>query len=342
MNQDKKVITLKDVAKLAGVSTATASLALSGDARVNIKTKQKVKEVASKLNYIPNEIGRSLRVNKTDTIALVFPSSANNAFNHPYFINLVEGIMTELTKKGYHLMLSTTMNDSEEYTSYEKILRNKRADGIILWPSNVQDKNILKILESNIPFVYLNKWHFDDVLSVTRDEEQGAYMITQHLLNSGRSNIVHLTGDINLQVSIDRLEGYKQALSDKQLLYKKENVINGDFTKDFGAHAVEQLIKKGIKFDAIYAANDMMAIGAMEALKQLGMRVPQDVSVAGYDNIEMASYVDPPITTAYHSLKEQGKIAAETIIHAVEGKEIKQRQVVLPAKMIIRESTTAF
>ncbi len=175
-------VTIKDVANLAGFSTATVSLALSGDPRVNVKTKKLVEDAAVKLNYIPNEIGRSLRARKTETIAFIIPNTSHHVFKHPYFSQLLEGINEVLDTCNYNLLLSTTPSEKDEAAAYDKILKNRRVDGIILSSASVKDRTILRMVESGFPVVYLGKWHHEHVLTVERNDFGGAYLATEHLI----------------------------------------------------------------------------------------------------------------------------------------------------------------
>lgn len=332
-------LTLKDLAKIVGVSPATASLALSGDPRVNIKTKEMVEEAARRLNYVPNEIGRSLRAKKAETIALIFPNTPHNAFSHPYFVELLEGITDVLVQKGFHLLVSTAPTEKDEQAAYDKIMMNRRADGIILWPASINDSNVSRIVESGFPVVYLGKWHHNDVITVERDDFGGAYLATEHLLKTGRTKIAHITGPLEYQVSIDRLEGYKKAIEDYKVLYDPSIVVSKDYTMESGVEAIHELMKRNISFDGLFSSNDRMAIGAMKALDLEGIKIPEEVAIVGCDDIEMASMTVPALTTIHQSLHEIGKVAATKIISLLSGQEVGAYQTTIPAKLIIRDSS---
>ncbi|KRF34555.1 LacI family DNA-binding transcriptional regulator [Paenibacillus sp. Soil787] len=334
-------ITLKDIARVAGVSTATASLALAGDSRVNIKTKQLVEDVAQRLKYVPNEIGRSLRAKKAETIALIFPNTPHNAFTHPYFVSLLEGISEVLVQHNFHLLVSTSRSEIDESAAYDKILRNRRADGIILWPASIKDRNIVKIIESDFPVVYLGKWHHDEIITVERDEFGGAYMATEHLLKLGHKRIVHITGPLEYQVSVDRLDGYKQALQDHRVLYDPSLVIEKDYTMESGRSAIVKLREDKVSYDAVFAGNDMMAIGAIKQLQKCGISVPGDIAVVGCDNIDMAAILDPALTTIYQPMQQIGVIAAEKLIALLTNQEVGEVQTVVPTRLIVRDSCGA-
>ncbi|HEY0828677.1 MAG TPA: LacI family DNA-binding transcriptional regulator [Bacilli bacterium] len=337
----KEYTRLKDIAKIADVSIATVSLSLAGDPRVNINTKKNILEVARSLKYVPNEIGRSLRAKKAETIALVFPNTPHNAFSHPYFVHLLEGITEVLVQNSLQLLLSTSPTEMDETMAYEQILRNRRADGIILWPASIKDRNILNIIESAFPVVYLGKWPNEEVITVTRDDLGGAYVATKHLLNSGRKRIVHISGPLEYQVSIDRLEGYKRALAEHNMLYDSSLIIEKDFTMEAGYDAAIQLDHHKVEYDAIFAGNDLMAIGAMKSIQKLGKSIPKDVAVVGYDNIEMANLMDPTLTTIHHSMRQIGTVAAEKLISMLNFKKIVEKQTTVPMRLIIRDSCGA-
>ncbi|THF72877.1 LacI family DNA-binding transcriptional regulator [Cohnella fermenti] len=329
-------VTLKDIARVAGVSTATASLALAGDPRVNVKTKRLVEEVAKRLNYVPNEIGRSLRAKKAETIAFIFPNSPHFAFTHPYFSQLLEGISEVLVENSFHLMLSVAPSEANESAAYDKILRNRRADGIILWPASIRDRNIMKIVESGFPVVYLGRWHHEEIATVEREDIGGAYKATDHLLKQGRKRIVHLSGPQEYQVSIDRLEGYKRALQEHKVLLDPAFVMEKDFSMEGGAEAVKELLASGMRFDAIFSANDRMAIGAMKELQESGIRIPEEVAIVGYDNIEMAAMMSPGLTTIDQPMKEIGRLAAAKMMAMLSEEDVGELRTVVPARLIIR------
>lgn len=333
-----RAITIKDVAKVAGVSPATVSLALSGDPRVNEKTRKLVREAADKLKYTPNEIGRSLRSQKTETIAFIIPNTSRHVFSHPYFAQLLEGITEVLDRHNYNLLLSTTPSEQEESVAYDKILRNRRADGIILSSASVKDRNLSRIVESGFPVVYLGKWFHDDVLTVERDDHGGAYLATEHLIRLGRKQIVHLSGPLDHQEAIDRLEGYKRALADNRILFDPALVIEKDFSRESGYAAGSELAGAGIPFDAVFAGNDLMAIGVLKAFMERKIRVPADVSVVGFDDIEMSTVVSPMLTTIHQPMKQIGMIAAEKLIAVLNRQEIAEKQTTVSTALIVRES----
>lgn len=333
-------VTLKDIARIAGISTATASLALSGDSRVNVKTKKMVEDVAKRMKYVPNEIGRSLRAKKAETIALVFPNTPHFAFSHPYFVQLLEGITEVVVKNSFHLLLSTAPSEEDASAAYDKILRNRRADGIILWPASIRDVNILRIVESGYPVVYLGKWHNDEIVTIEREDYGGAYKATEHLIKLGRKRIALVSGPHDYQVSIERLAGYKQALEDYRILFEPLLIIEKDFSMEAGAEAARELQASGISYDAIFAANDRMAIGAMKSLQDMGIAVPDDIAIVGYDNIEMTTMTNPTLTTMDQPMRQIGSLAAEKIISMINQEGIVTKQTVVPANLIIRDSSS--
>ncbi len=332
------IITMKDVARMAGVSPATVSLALSGDLRVNEKTRKSVEQVAEKLKYIPNEIGRSLRSRKTETIALIIPNTSHHVFSHPYFSHLLDGITEVLNRFNYNLLLSTNPNERDEEAAYEKVLRNRRADGVIIGSAPTKDKNLLRLIESGFPVVYLGKWFHDDVMTVERDDIGGAYAATAHLLKLGRRQIVHFSGPLNHQTGQDRLEGYRRALQDHSVLYNSALVHEKDFSMEAGYQGAVQLVDSGVPFDALFAGNDLMAMGALKFLQEKGIKVPDEVSLVGFDDIEMANMFHPTLTTVHQPMKRIGVIATEKLIAVLNGQEDGNKKTILTTELVIRES----
>lgn len=337
--KDKRKVTIRDVAKLAGVSPATVSLALGGDTRVNEKTRVHVLETVEKLQYTPNEIGRIMRSQKIGAIAFIIPNTSQHVFSHPYFSQLLEGMTEVLNRYSYNLLLSTTPSETEESVAYDKILRNRRADGIILSSASINDLNLLRVVESGFPVVYLGRWFHPDVLTVERDDFGGAYQATEHLIRLGRKRIIHISGPLDHQEALDRLEGYKQALNDNKLLFERELVIEKDFSRAAGYEAGKQLLKAERQFDAVFAGNDLMAIGVLKAFKERGVKVPEEVSIVGFDDIEMASVVSPMLTTVHQPMKQIGVLAAEKLMAVLNGQEVTEKQSKVTTELIVRESS---
>lgn len=331
-------ITIKDVAKLVGVSPATVSLALADDPRVNVKTKRLVTEAAAKLNYKPNEIGRSLRLQRTETVALIIPNTSHHVFSHPYYSQLLQGITEVLNAQGYNLILSLNPSEQELSAAYDKVLYNRRADGVIVSSASKNDRNMLRLIESDFPLVYLGRWHDHDILGVERDDIGGAFTATEHLIKLGCRRIAHISGPYDHQAGFDRLEGYKQALAQHGIAFNSALVIEKDFSLDSGYDAAAQLIDSGVAFDALFAGNDLMAIGAMKLFRQRGIRVPEDVALVGFDDIELASLVHPALTTIHQPMKEVGVIAAQKLLALLSGEQTEEKQSVVSTHLVVRES----
>jgi|HigsolmetaAR203D_1030402.scaffolds.fasta_scaffold00859_7 Transcriptional regulators len=338
MSKPRKRVTIRDVAKIAGVSPATVSLVLGGDPRVNEKTRKHVLDTVERLQYTPNEIGRIMRSQRIGAIAFIIPNTSSHVFSHPYFSQLLEGMTEVMNRYNYNLLISTTPNEKDEAVAYDKILRNRRADGIILSSASIHDDNLLRAADSGYPVVYLGKWFHPDVLTVERDDFGGAYQATEHLIKLGRRRIVHVSGPLDHQESLDRLEGYKQALADHKILFENEWLVEKDFSRESGYRAGMELVDAGIAFDAVFAGNDLMAIGLLKAFKERGIAVPRDVSLVGFDDIEMASVVSPQLTTVRQPMKLIGALAAEKLMNVLHGEPPGERRTKVTTELIIRES----
>lgn len=335
----RKEVTIRDVAKVAGVSAATVSLVLKGDSRVNENTRRKVLQTVEKLQYTPNEIGRIMRSQKTGAIAFITPNTSKHVFSHPYFSRLLEGITEVLNRYDYNLLLSTTVEEKDETVAYDKILRTRRADGIILSSASIHDQNLMRVADSGFPVVYLGKQFHPDVMTVERDDFGGAYQATEHLIKTGRRTIVHIAGPLDHRESLDRLEGYKQALQDNKILFNPDLVLEKDFSMEAGIQAGEELLERNVAFDAVFAGNDLMAVGLLMVLKDRGISVPGDISLVGFDDIEIASIVSPKLTTIRQPIKEIGMIAAEKLMKVIgKAKDPLEQRTMVSTELVIRES----
>ncbi len=331
--------TIKDVARLAEVSPATVSLALADNPTVAVATRQRVRDVAKRLNYVPSRVAQSLQSQRTSAVALVIPHSAQHVFSHPYFMGILEGIVDVLNRHDYTLVLSTAASETTEATAYLKVLNSRQADGMIVASAAVNDPNVQSLIHSGYPLVYLGRYLGNDqVPAVGIDDTAGARMATEHLLWHGCQRIVHLSGPLAHQSAIDRLAGYREALQNVGLRRDDTLVSTGDYTEHSGYEAMHRLIAMGTAVDAVFAANDEMAFGSLRAIKAAGLRVPDDLAVVGFDNIRLAEVVTPSLTTIHRSLDQLGHIAAEQLLCQLRGEIPEPVQVLLPTQLVVRHS----
>ncbi len=331
--------TIKDVARLAQVSPATVSLALAGNPTVAAATRERVREAAQRLNYVPNRVAQSLQSQRTSAVALVIPHSAEHVFSHPYFMGVLRGIVDVLNRHDYTLVLSTASSEAAEATAYLKVLNSRQADGIIVASAAIDDPHVHSLIHGGYPFVYLGRYLGNArVPAVGIDDVGGARLATEHLLRHGARRIAHLSGPAGHQSAIDRMNGYGEALQYTGIPRDEALVSAGDYTEDSGYEGMARLLAAGALPDGVFAANDEMAFGALRALHAAGLRVPEDVALIGFDNIRLAEVVTPSLTTIHQPLDQLGHTAAEHLLCQLQGATPEPVQVLLPTHVVMRQS----
>lgn len=335
------MVTIKDVAKLAGVAVSTASNALNGKYGVKPETQRRVLEAARELNYFPNPIAKGLVTNSTRNISLVVsgPSSFNVCTN-PVFFEVMKTITTELNGQGYHAMLSI-LSAEEEEEAIGRIAQNRSADALILIGTRRGDAELASLLEkSAIPsLVVIRGISSERIFAVSADNHQCGYIATRHLLEMGHKTIGFIGVFPGMSMAEERLAGYRHALEEAGVGYDESLVFAGDYYQESGLTGVRQLLRQSSRRPtAIFAANDLMALGAMESLKQEGIRIPEDISLIGCDNIPNLHLLRVPLTTIANPFSEIGRIAAKKIIGTLEGTDELPDKIVLPSELRIRES----
>jgi LacI family transcriptional regulator len=329
-------IKMSDIAKMADVSKSTVSRALKNDSRVKKETKEKILKIAREYNYRPNNIAQALAENNTKIIALMLPS-APRSVSDPFFLEFLHGINDIAYQKGYSLSIPPV--EQENFVSFKKINRNLNADGVILTEPLLNDPRIKYLKENKIPFVFNgNPMAEDDTAWVDTDNQLGAYQAVDYLIKKGHQKIAAVTGPLNLVAGKYRLEGYYQALKDNQIEINKDLIFESDFTEKGAYLTAKKLIEYHNEITAVFAANDLMALGIIKSLKDAGLRIPDDISLTAYDSIKLGEYIDPPLTTIESRSLEKGKKAAELLVKIIEGEEIESKQILFPPKLIIRNS----
>lgn len=325
------MITIKDVAKTAGVSTATVSRVLSGRGPCTVDTKQKVFEAVEKLKYQPNGIGRSLRKQQTCTVIAVFPDITN-----PFFAQIIRGMEDEAHVHGFQLILGNTDNSQSRSDNYIKLLSERRADGII-WATARISKEELQHVQQIAPLVLACEYMQEGMYaSISIDNEKAAYEATSHLIRLGHRHIVHMAGPMEISIIRDRLHGYMKAMKDHGL--QAISISEGEFSISAGRRMITQLLQKSSYPTAVFAASDTIAIGAVLQAKEQGLRLPDDLAVVGFDDIEMAQVVDPPLTTVWQPQYEIGVESMRKLILMLQGKEDSNIHQILPHRLQIRKS----
>ncbi|WP_191556942.1 LacI family DNA-binding transcriptional regulator [Metabacillus idriensis] len=333
---DKKMkATLKDVANLAGVSTATVSNVTNNTKFVSDDVKRKVLNAMETLNYRPNALAKSLRVQETKLIGVLISDITN-----PFFSKVVRGIEYEANKNGYNILLCNTESNAVKEQEYLDILIGKRIDGLIISSSGNKEEYIKHLESANIPIVFLNRSPESALMkTVMTNNIRGSYLAAEHLINHGYEKISIISGPQTYSTGRDRLIGYKRAMEDYGLPIDEELIKIGNFDIKSGYDLMKELINSGERTDACFIANNSMTLGAYKYIKETNLKIGQDLAIVGYDESDWADIVEPPLSTISQPAYEQGTQAAELVIANINEKELTNQKVIyLEPTMIIRES----
>lgn len=320
------MITIKEIAQLAGVSSATVSKVINGkDEYISETTRQRVLDIVEREGYIPNGIAKSLRMKNTKTIGLIMPDVMNL-----FFAELARGAEDAAEKKGYSVILCNTDNKGSKEERYIKILQEKKVDGIIM---TAAENSAAKSLERcNTPIVLVDRdIELDrEIGRITVDNEKGAYMATKFLIEKGCSNIAYISSKLWSKPSAERLQGYKRALRENGMKFKEDITYYKNFRTETGYLGILNVIEKDKTIDGIFCGNDLIAIGAINALKEKGIRIPEDVKVVGFDNISICDFLSPPLTTVKQPIYEMGEEAIKMLIDIINNRSTSLNKVLNP------------
>ena len=331
--------TIKDVARLAEVSKATVSRVINNNSKVKPETKTRVLQAVRELGYTPNSVARALRIKKSDVVAVIIPRGVEYIFSDPFFPELIKGITTVLNLHNLNLHLTMSNSRAEQREIYSNLLKGKRIDGLILVCPRFDDKKyIVKLRRASLSCVLVGRFPLEKANYVGYDSKQGACSAVEHLIGLGHKQIGFISGSFDLVGGVDRFDGYKIALERHSLEYDSGLVTKGDWTREGGYQAMCDLLNREKVPTAVFAANDQMTVGAVKAIKEKGLQIPKDIAIVGFGDTQLASYIEPPLTTVKEPTYEEGVMAAKMLIKLINDEEVKQPQVMLPTKLIIRES----
>ncbi|WP_067516733.1 LacI family DNA-binding transcriptional regulator [Endozoicomonas ascidiicola] len=330
--------TIKDVAKLAGVSISTVSHVLNSTRFVSEEVAMKVKRAIDELEYKPSALARSLKTSKTKTLGMLTSSNAN-----PFFAEVIHGVEATCYELGYHLVLCNFGQDDQpdikKQASYLTTLAEKRVDGLLIMSAHSSDQFFRTLEELTVPLVILDCHAPVKNADIIMDyPELGGYEATRYLIEQGHRKIGCISGPQTLSPSCDRLAGFHRALHEASIPANPHWTIEGSLTAKSGYQVIEQLIQQDSLPTALFAGNDLMAIGAISALQNKGLRVPEDISIVGYDNIELAAYTSPPLTTIDQPKWEMGALAAKTLIHRLENEKTISEIKTFKSTLVVRKS----
>ncbi len=320
---------------MAGVSTSTVSHVINKDRFVSDAIREKVELAIKELNYAPSALARSLKINQTRTIGMLITASTN-----PFYSELVRGVERSCFERGYSLVLCNTEGDEQRMNSNLETLMQKRVDGLLLLCTETHQpsKEIIQRYPS-IPTVMMDWAPFDGDSDLIQDNSLlGGDMATQYLIDKDHTHIACIAGPLDKTPARLRLEGYRDAMARAGLTIHDGNELIGNFEFSGGFEAMQMLLALDVRPQAVFICNDAMAVGAYLALYEAGLRVPQDIAVVGYDDIELAQYMTPPLTTIHQPKDELGELAIDVLIHRISDPTQQQQRLQLTPVLMERGS----
>lgn len=330
-------VTLKTLADEAGVSITTVSRALAGYDDVNEETRRRIIELAERLGYQPNLAARHLRSKQTNTIGMVIPRTAQ--FSDPFYIELLSSVGRQASEHGYDLLLSAQMQGEGELNAYQRMVAGGRVDGIVVARVRQHDQRISYLQDSKHPFVAFGRVKNSQHPYIDVDGSDGMFQLVKHFAAYGHKQIAIVTSPEELAFTSERCEGFHRAMEHFGLPYHSDYVIQGDLTQRSGSAAAETLLDLPTPPSAIMACNDLMALGVMNTIQQRGLRVGDDIAVAGFDDIPAAQTADPPLTTIRQPINGIGYQLVDMLIQLIRNEQIEHTQVLLKPELVIRASS---
>ncbi|MCA1621162.1 MAG: LacI family transcriptional regulator [Acidobacteria bacterium] len=346
----KRPITLADIAAQAGVAPMTVSRVLNQSGYVHEETRERVLRVARALNYRRNGLARGLKRQRTDTVGLVLGDIAN-----PFAAELARGVRERLDEHGYTLFICVSEHSAKEDLAAFDALADHRVDGLIVATraSKLGNDRLAELVGMGIPVVLVGRdFRHEGADLVAADNHKGGYEATEHLISLGHKHIGFIGITLTSGIGLRRFQGYLEALRDHGLAVEESLIVGGTggtdeqmpgySTESIGFEGMRQLLKLGRRPTAVFARNDFTAVGAVSAIKEAGLRIPEDIAIVGYDDVPLASHTSPPLTTVRQPTREQGRIAAEFLLRRTGSREpVPREERILRCELVVRESTVA-
>ncbi|MBT3150190.1 LacI family DNA-binding transcriptional regulator [Streptomyces sp. CHD11] len=330
--------TLEEVAALAGVGRGTVSRVINNAAGVKESTRRAVQRAVAELGYVPNLAARSLAGRRADAVALVMTEPDWRMFGEPFFSEIVRSVGDALTDTKVQLLLTLVRTDAER-RRFVEYARGGRVDGVMLMSVHAEDALPDMLADVGLPTVLLGRRSGDEgVTYVDADNAGGARSAVTHLLDSGRRSVATVTGPLDMYVAQCRLRGYREALRRAGIEGRPSWIAEGDFSEDSGRRATAGLLERAPEIDAVFAASDTMAAGALSALRAAGRRVPEDVAVIGFDDFPLAQHTDPKLTTVRQPLEDIGRTMVRLLLEEMEDSAVAWRHVILRTELVRRGS----
>lgn len=325
--------TMKDIARLAQVSTSTVSHVINGSRFVSDEIREKVMRIVAELNYTPSAVARSLKVRETKTIGLLV-----TATNNPFFAEVMAGVEQDCQQHQYNLIIAATGGDAKRLQQNLQTLMHKQVDGLLLMCGDSRFQADIELAIS-LPLVVMDWWFTElNADKILENSALGGYLATKALIDAGHRKIGIITGNLKKSVAQNRLQGYKNALSEAKIALNPHWIVESHFDFEGGALGIQSLLTQSSRPTAVFCCSDTIAVGAYQAIQQQGLRIPQDLSIMGYDDIELARYLSPPLSTICQPKAELGKLAVEALLQRIKNPNENYRTLVLEPTCILRGS----
>ncbi len=326
--------TMKDIARLAGVSTSTVSHVINGSRFVSDEMRQKIEKVVKELNYKPSLVARSLKVKETNTIGMLVTATSN-----PFFAEVIRQVERYCERHNYHLLLVNTDGESQNLKKHLDRLLRKQVDGLLLMCAEPMELDSALFAEIDLPMVIIDWWNQPlNADKVHENSELGGYVATNSLIQAGYLDIAIITGELFKPLAMQRLNGYKRSLLENNLPIRSEWIIEGQFSFQAGLEKGLQLLSQSPRPRAIFAMSDSIALGLYQAAWKLGLSIPNDVAIIGYDNIELTQFLAPPLSTIHQPKARLAKNAVQLLIERIKNPDKPFVEIELQPELVKRKS----
>lgn len=334
-------LTLEDIAKQAGVSRSTVSRVVNDFPNVSKDVRKRVLDVVQKTGYHPNAAARSLASQRAWTIGLVLPQSVYQFFTDPYYPHLTKGIAQACNEHNYTLALFLVSNSEDDQKISKRVTRKGLLDGVLVQSGHHGDQQIIsQLVDSDMPQVVLGRpYRYDNISYIDVDNTNAAFNAVTHLIRLGHKRIATISGPTQGTVGLDRQSGYLRALNERGYKVDKTLIAEGDFTEVGGYYAMRKLLT--VKPDAVFAASDVMAIGAIRAIREAGLNVPNDIAMVGFDDLPISTASDVQLSTIRQPVIQFGIRAVELLIDLIENGIQPPRHIIMDTQLVIRDSCGA-
>jgi LacI family transcriptional regulator len=330
-------ITIKDVAERAGVHASTVSRVINNNQRSSIreKTRLKILEAIRELGYRPNSIARNLRLKTSDAIGMLIPDITN-----PLFPEVIKGVESLASENDLSITLCNTDDNPEKELKIIRFLLGRMVDGFLLASVHMRDETIEEVDKSGLPYVMVNRGNRKDAgARVVPDNAAGARLAVQHLVSLGHKKIAHIAGFLYTDTGIERLEGYRKTLNLANIPFNPDYMVETGYKEADGYKAMSKMLRLADRPTAVFAANDLLAMGAILAIHEKGLRVPEDISVVGFDDIWVADRITPALTTVKIPLYKMGYLAMSMLLNKMKDIPVEQERILLEPSLVVRRST---